>query len=226
MKARTRKAPPRRQDEQGATLESSPQLSLLERLEAGESPAAAAGHVLSLLGGRAGARIGFAFRMMEVAEELIEARWPGRDRRETSNAFALAWPTAPVRVSERLYRAHVEELLQRFPDASAVVDPRSGAIWRGLELLTRAEVVGLLVEASLRHPLGHRDVVLYEALFTELWPEDAARILDHGDSYGAGSVDETKRARREWLSQTSPERAEAVAELRQKAREARAGVQP
>lgn len=214
MKPRTRKARPSQQDEAGG-LGTSPQLSLLARLEAsGESVEAMAAR---LFGGKVGARIGSAFRLMGVAEEVLADRWPGR-RREPRGAFKLLFATAPVRISDLLYRAHAAEIVSRLPDD--VLDPRSGAVWRSLELLTRAEVVGLLVEASLRHPLGHADACLYEYLFVELFPE--GRLP--GDALLTGASEtkltEVRRSRAEWLSRESPERAGDVRELREEVREA------
>lgn len=101
------------------------------------------------------------FQRMEIAEEAINRfadDYPER-RDEINRAFgSLCWQL-PVRASDRVFRAHVEELLQR------VVDRAS------LEEATRAEVLMLLSEGSLIAPLGPQRAALFVALFEEVWGE-------------------------------------------------------
>lgn len=103
------------------------------------------------------------FQRMEIAEEAIQRFTDDHPERrdEINRAFgALCWQL-PVRAHDRVFRAHVEELLQR------VVDRAS------LEEATRAEVLMLLSEGSLIAPLGPQRAALFVTLFKEVWGEAA-----------------------------------------------------
>lgn len=79
-------------------------------------------------------------------------------------SFRLLVPTDPLRKSERLYRVHVRELLDR---VCMRQDTRVG---------TDAEMVGVLADSSYLAPLNHEGQVLYEHFFRKLFPEDARKI--------------------------------------------------
>lgn len=217
-----RMTPDPRPSEVSPTRETSPQLSLLERLERSGSPAAEAGAIFDLFGSGMGNRIRRTFELVEVVEEALAERWPGREK-EPRSAMRLCYPTHPVRLSDMLFRAHVAELFERMgdgrPDCGGYIDPRSGAIWRSLEILTHAEILGLFCEASLRHPLSHHDCLVYETIFRKLFPEVA--LSETGDSYGETTRAEVERTIGEWLRCESPERASTVREVREEARTAR-----
>lgn len=202
-----------RQKASSSKTDVSPQLSLLALVEGGG--AAEAASVLEHLSPSVASQVRRSFGMMGIAEEVIATRWPGR-RNEPRIAFMLALPTHPVRISDMLYRAHVEELLGRLPDGRDV-HPASGGIWKGLTFLTRAEVLGLLVESSLRHPLAHHEGLVYEALFRELFPKAVLNVEEV--VHGARTQEEVRRSIDEWLARKSPERTEQVAKLRREAGE-------
>lgn len=141
---------------------------------------------------RAG-ELGAALRVLDlcgVMEEEISRRWRTRAEEPPDVMLAL-FPTRPVR-TEVLYRAHCAELVERIATGGDVLP------------LTRAEVLGLLSEASLRHPLSHRDAVLMESLAREILPR---ALPDSGDVHGPGMLAEVAAARAEWLARRSPERA-------------------
>lgn len=158
--------------------------------------------MLAALGLRAGSTVSRTFALMDIAEEALAARWPRREG-EPANAFLFVAPTGPVFGSERLYRAHVDEMINR-------LWPKP-ASWKRTVRLTRAEVIGLLVESSLRHPLSHHDTLVYETLFRELWP-DALEASE--DKHGETTMGEVRTTIAGWLSRESPERASKVAEIR------------
>lgn len=85
-------------------------------------------------------------------------------------AFLACTPTGFLAYDPRVYRAHVRELLDR------VID--------GLDLApgTDAEVLAVLVQASLRAPLGQQAATLYERLFARVLPEQYARAFPAGAS--------------------------------------------
>jgi hypothetical protein len=196
-----------------------------EKLEDGNAKVAAE-EILALLGnGETSSTIRRTFAMMGIAEEVIDARFPGVPKKQTSPAFRLALPTGPVRISDLLYRAHVAELVSRFPDRCDI-DPRSGAIWKHLEQLTRAEVIGLLCEASLRHPLGYYDTFMYEMLFRQLFPGVPTGRDETTDPFPniGERLERARRDAQEWLCKDSPERAPLVAEVRESLRPSKASV--
>jgi hypothetical protein len=154
-----------------------------------------------------------AFRLMGIAEEEIAARWPGgRKGGEPKEVFLLCQPTAPIRGRcDELYRAHVREIVER-----VTLHKRSE-----YARLTRAEVLGVLSEGSLRHPLAHDHVLLFEHLFETLLPGLARR--DPDASYRRlleqrtllpEQVAERDRLLAEYQYRSSPERAERWRELK------------
>ena len=204
MKSRSKKGPGLPGAPVYVEQRASPQLELLANVDT--APARAAGEILdAVAGGSTAYRMRRAFEFMEIAEELLAKRWPGR-LNEPRGAFKLLFATMPVRISEKLYRAHVAEILEHLPDGP--IPPRDPC-WNALRKLTRAEILGLLVETSLRHPLGHHDVCLYESFFVELFPEQAHHV-DSGDVLGETAKGELDRLRAEWLSRESPERGEDI----------------
>ena len=149
------------------------------------------------------------FDFCEPMEEEIKKRYAQKSE-EPRGLMKLLFPTRPVR-TERLYRAHCAEILERIPESG--LDPSSGAIWRGLETLTRAELLGIMSEASRRHPLRHDDVVVMELLFDALFPGE----LEH-EPHGERRLTEARGTLAERLSAESPERASTVREMREEAK--------
>jgi len=197
-------------------LEASRQVTLLAYLD-GPSTFNLESTVEALLASMGATGIGVAttFRLMDVTEQAIAARWPKLPRKETSFAFnyAIALPTLPVRVSDMLYRAHLDELYGRMPETPVAPTTEQG--WLMLTRLTRAEVVGLLCETSLRHPLGSYDAFLYEYTFRQLFPgaDIANDPCDPFPTVGP-RVEQAKRDLAEWLVKESPERLPAIRQLR------------
>lgn len=160
------------------------------------------------------AMIRTTFARMAVAEEVLDARWPRASAPRA--AFMLLLPTEPVRIGEKLYRAHARELVARMgalaPDSSAW----KPAEWEALARLTRGEVLGILVAASLRHPLGHDDTLMYETILRDTFTvEELGAVADlERHVYGPQRVGEVARSTAEWLARKSPEREESIKKLR------------
>lgn len=155
------------------------------------------------------------FALMAVAEEVLDARWPRRSAPQA--AFMLLLPTEPVRIGQRLYRAHVNELVERMAERAADSSAWKPADWNALECLTRAEVLGIMSAAAGRHPLGHDDVLLFETLLRRTFsPEELGASLAGMErhDYGPQRRAEVERSVTEWLARKSPERAETIAKLR------------
>jgi DNA repair protein RadC len=105
---------------------------------------------------------------MEIAEEEIKTAktWHPRRHKQLDAAFAALVPTEPLRgLADDLYRVHCRELLDR---ATGKGDMRRG---------TAAEVVGALAVASLEAPPSPAATLLYERLFTSLFPDKARSVL-------------------------------------------------
>lgn len=75
------------------------------------------------------------------------------------STFLVLQPTVYLASKTRLYRPHVVELLGRVVERGDLRDP------------TRAEMLGLVSEASLVTPPTSRAAALYFRLFRELFPE-------------------------------------------------------
>jgi hypothetical protein len=112
-------------------------------------------------------RIGGLFDLMAVAEEEIDAaskRHPGRERM-LSAAFGLLCPPAGMsKLDPKLYRAHARELCER---VAAFDGPPENH--RPLALGTKAEVLMVLSELSLKAPPSQQYAALYELLFAEIF---------------------------------------------------------
>ncbi|MEE8296743.1 MAG: hypothetical protein V3R26_02820, partial [Hyphomicrobium sp.] len=107
--------------------------------------------------------LGHVFECMEIAEGEISAakrRTRIDDQREAIHgSFRYLLPTEPLRDKHLdLYRAHVRELIERVR-LGEPVDPG-----------TKAEVVAVLADLSLEHPLDPTAALLYARLFAELFP--------------------------------------------------------
>lgn len=161
---------------------------------------------LDAIGGGFGAVASNAFRLMGLVEDELAERWPGR-KGEPREAFGLCARTSPIAAcpSDDLFLAHVREILDR-----AKKTPRD---WYAYARLTKAEVLALLSVSSLRHPLAHHEVLLFERLFSELFPREACAKLQ-ARTLLPEEVSETERALEEWLRRPSPEREEMCEKLR------------
>ncbi len=123
---------------------------------------------------------------MEIAEEEIEA---GKSRHPLASdriheAFKYLRPTdALAEMGEKLYRAHVKELIQR---VASETDTRPG---------TTAEMVAILSRLSTVAPFPRSSQLLYEKLFTALFPREAEAIFTEShrsvpDSYEVPQMEE------------------------------------
>ncbi len=128
--------------------------------------------LLQLLEDGVGSVIARTFSKMELAEEEIDAakrRHPlaaGRIHR----AFRHLCPSPALSAApEKLFRAHCTELLER---VAAGCDLRPG---------TTAEVLAVLSELSLRAPLERAHTLLFVKLFSDLFPEAAARMQSENE---------------------------------------------
>lgn len=121
-----------------------------------------------LYGAQTANRIFALFRLVEVAEEEIEAandRHPPIDFSRAFNIVRPAFPGGPP--SERLYRIHCRELLDRIA---------AGASRKEINAGTDAEVLDALQHMSLTRPPGEDEHCFYWRLFERWFPEDAARL--------------------------------------------------
>lgn len=138
--------------------------------------------LLDLIAAPSVSLIGRTFARMEIAEDEI-AR--AKERHPTAaarldRAFGILCPTAPINdKSTDVYRAHVAELLDRV------------ARDEDTTLATRAEVLCLLLDTSLKAPLRPEAQACAERLFAgvtgepapgpgataEPWPQAAAEVL-------------------------------------------------
>lgn len=140
--------------------------------------------VAELLGEAAGgavAAIGRTFDLMAIAEEEIAAakkRFPGKAA-ELHASFMLLCPNELARYgSDRLYRAHARELLER--------------VARGQDttLGTDVECLAALSQASLKAPLSRDPAEAMARVFARVFPgQDPYLETSEGESY-AGAVDE------------------------------------
>ncbi len=124
--------------------------------------------------------IGRAFDRMGIAEEEIEAakkKWPDK-KAEIHAAFGALAPGELSRYgSDRLYRAHARELLERVAKGER------------LELGTDAECLAALSLASLKAPLASGHVAAMEKAFASVFPKNALGPNVGRESY-PGNVDE------------------------------------
>jgi len=108
-----------------------------------------------------------AFRRMDIAEDEI-ARAQRQHPKHKTRIFPLfrqLCPTPPLRhVLDDIYRSHCHEIIAR---AVRRADTRPG---------TKAEVLGFLSQASLEAPLERIPSLLFQQLFTELLPNQAAAL--------------------------------------------------
>lgn len=122
----------------------------------------------------AAATIRLTFRAMEIAEEEIAActdRHPLASR-AVHEAFGILCPNELLReASDRLYRAHCRELLDRVAAGFQVP---------GLSEPTAAELCAALSKLSLAAPLSHDYVVAYGEVFRRAFP-DAEPVGHFGD---------------------------------------------
>ena len=101
------------------------------------------------------------FSRMEIAEQEISVAIEGCTdsslARRLNASFRHLLPTTPLsQVGEEVYRSHVREILER---VAADEDLRPG---------TKAEVLSVLAEASLRSPLTDDAFLLYCKLFRDV----------------------------------------------------------
>lgn len=132
-----------------------------------------------LVGGRATmALMNATFDKMVVAEHLIYKRMRDADdetRRRYWNAFMDLTPPAVFHgMDDRLYKSHVEELLDRIGDDDADVVP-----------LTEAESLAYLSKASMEHPPDRYAYAYFTYLFQRIYADDprAQKFLPELDSF-------------------------------------------
>jgi hypothetical protein len=104
------------------------------------------------------------FRRIKIADEAIKAfakRSPFHESALDRSFLALRWQL-PGTVPDRVYRAHVEELLQRVIAGESLVEG------------TRAEVMFALSGTTLIAALGQQAAALYKQLFSEIWGADSS----------------------------------------------------
>jgi len=200
----------------------SPQLELLSRIdvEIRSDPKKTFEGVLTELG----APVVDIMRMLDrhdFADRACRDRWPRPagmlpiDAGEPRNVMLLLRPTAPVRFSEMLFRAHVGAMLERVPSEPS--EAWKPSTWDALGRITGPELLGIFVEVSLRHPLTHHDGRAYEHLFRTTFPKVP---FDSGDLPGPGLVKEIEASLAERLEDASPERSRWIAEVRRELRSA------
>jgi hypothetical protein len=103
------------------------------------------------------------FHRMTLAEDAIKrfcAKYP-RHAPRLNRAFGILNWRLPERVRDRIYKAHLDELLQRVVDGDSV---SAG---------TRAEVLVFLSSASLCAPFGQQAVAAFGQLFREILGAEA-----------------------------------------------------
>jgi hypothetical protein len=123
--------------------------------------------------------IDYTFTCMTIAEEEIAAakRRYKRVAGRVNGAFVVLMPSAPLKgFSVELYRVHARELLERVARGQ---DTRLG---------TKAEVVALLSETSMKSPLTSDGYVLAAKLFRDLYPQLVHAPI--GPEFHEGSTDE------------------------------------
>ncbi|WP_424892352.1 hypothetical protein [Streptomyces sp. XH2] len=109
------------------------------------------------------------FAVREWAETEIQA---AQQRHQESGqgpiwrAFPLVKPThGRLHTSERLYRAHAAEVLNRVAEG------------KNTQPATAAEMICVLMESSLPAPLNSAAAHLYMRLFAQVFPEDFHRLI-------------------------------------------------
>ncbi|WP_394426769.1 hypothetical protein [Streptomyces sp. SGAir0957] len=105
----------------------------------------------------------------EWAEDEIQAaqqRHHENGRGPIWHASSLVRPTlGRLHTSERLYRAHAAEILDRVAEGE------------NTRPATAAEMICVLMESSLPAPLNSAAAYLYMRLFAQLFPEDFCRLV-------------------------------------------------
>lgn len=127
---------------------------------------------MQLLSSGVGGVIARTFSRMELAEEEIEAakrRHPLATGRIHRTFLHLCPSPALSAAPEKLFRAHCTELLER---VAAGDDLRPG---------TTAEVLAVLSELSLAAPLDRAHTLLFVKLFSDLFPEAAAKMQSENE---------------------------------------------
>ncbi|MBM7173972.1 hypothetical protein JQK87_37575, partial [Streptomyces sp. G44] len=103
------------------------------------------------------------------AEEEIQAaqqRHQESGRGPIWRAFPLVRPTlGRLHTSERLYRAHAAEVLDRIAEG------------KNTQPATAAEMISVLMESSLPAPLNSAAAYLYMRLFAQVFPEDFRQLI-------------------------------------------------
>lgn len=132
--------------------------------------------LMSIAGGSCVSALMYTFRRMDIAEEEIrdaKAEYPLLAEC-IDKTFRYLCPTPPLlHVSDDVYRFHCREVIDRIIENDEI------------EKATKAEVLGMLSEASLKAPLTHTATLLYEQLFTLFFPAKAEELkidttkLDH-----------------------------------------------
>lgn len=127
--------------------------------------------LIQIAGGSCADAIMYTFRRMDIAEEEIrnaKIQQPELAER-IDTAFRHLCPTPPLlHVSDKVYRLHCREIIDRMVKK------------HDLETATKAEILGMLSETSLKAPLNETATLLYEKLFSNLFPGEARKLkIDH-----------------------------------------------
>jgi len=118
--------------------------------------------------GITGGVVANTFACMEIAEEEIlvaKKKWPTK-KLEIDGVFKFACPTEPLRgKAEQVYQHHIRELIDRARRMG------SGTFSFYAKPATKAEVLCIILNTSLRSPLNHEHVRLAQALWSEIMPD-------------------------------------------------------
>lgn len=112
------------------------------------------------------------FDLMEIAEQEIERARAGT-RGARYRLFREAWmqltpPPILHSASPEVYRAHAREILERVKER--------GTIKGVTDEPTKAEMVMVLSNQSLKHPFNSTATRVVEDMFCDVLPEDAQRL--------------------------------------------------
>lgn len=162
----------------------------LAPLPAGEPTTASAG-LSSALSSLLGVDVAGIFDQMDWAEQEIQAamRRHPQHADAINDSFGLLLPNSGLErmSSERVYRAHCREILDR---VAAGEDTRLG---------TAAEVCCVLLKTSLRTPIRSEAMGLYLRMwFAAAFPDvaDLAEASQHHEALESGRIDEAEQEAR------------------------------
>lgn len=134
-----------------------------------ETPTKTSAYFRGYISGTLGPVIDRTFDRMGIAEEEIsagKARHPRRAKRIDA-VFRKLMPTQPLREkSDDVYRAHARELVERAALGEDLVPP------------TSAELLCVVLDASLKAPLDSTGLAAAERLFRAVFPERYESVVE------------------------------------------------